>query len=241
MLDPQGNGSAHWVISIDRENNDVIIEKDECYAGKEVKGAILIISGYMMLTKELDLKEGYEIDAADEPGLMMQLLLNLLGFIAPDGPQSLNGKLVVNHTEKTEPIKVATSSASGVFGAPWTAKGVLEKRDENKVEYDVDFESALSKDDGYAVKMSGKWEARKVEPLKDSMRLEGWRIYAIGPYSKKYESGTIFDYGAQISQSDAVTIGALRKQLTGNSMRLIYQTNRLSKRSDKTNDIDLCL
>ena len=78
MHDGQGRGDAHWVISIDKENNDFIIEKDENYDGNKAKGTLIIVSGRIMLTKELDLKEGYEIDAADGPGLMMQLFLNVL-------------------------------------------------------------------------------------------------------------------------------------------------------------------
>lgn len=213
MRDGQGRGSAHWVISIDKERNDIIIEKDEHYDGKDYKGTLMIISGRMMLTKGLNLQEGYEIDAADGPGLMMQLLLNMLGRIAPDGPESINGKFIVDHTEKEKPIKVSTASASGVFGVPWTAKGVLEKRQENVVDYEIEFESALGEDSKYSLKMSGKWESIELEPLKDSMSLEGWKVYTIGPYTRKYESGTILDYGAQTSKSGAPTIGALRKEI----------------------------
>lgn len=213
MEDGQGRGNAHWVLSMDKERNDMIIQKDEHYDGKDHKGTLIIVSGRMMLTKGLDLKEGYEIDAADGPGLMMQLLLNMLGHIAPDGPESIKGRYIVDHTEKEKPIRVSTASASGVFGVPWAAKGMLETKHKNIVDYEIAFESMLDENNKYAMEMSGTWKSIKPEPLKDSMSLEGWTVYTIGPYTKKYESGTIFDYGAQKSKSGASTIGALRKEI----------------------------
>ena len=213
MYDGQGRNNAHWVISMDKELNDIIIEKEEHYDGEDIKGTLMIISGRIMLTKGLDLKEGYEIDAADGPGLMMQLLLNMLGHLVQDGPESIKGKYIVKHTETIKPIKVSTSSASGVFGTPWTAKGTLEKRQENIVDYDINFEFTLNEENKHSLKMSGKWKSKELESLKDSMSLEGWKVHTIGPYSKKYESGTMFDYGAQARKSGAVTIGELRKEI----------------------------
>jgi len=213
MKDGQGRGDAHWVISIDKDNNDSIIEKDENYDGNKVNGTLIIVSGRIMLTKGLDLKEGYEIDAADGPGLMMQLLLNVLGYVAPGGPDSIKGKIDVNHKDEEHPIKVTTSSASGVFGTPWVAKGFLEKKKNNIINYNIHFESTINKNDKYTIEMKGQWANKELDSLQDNMSIEGWKIYTIGPYSKKFKDGTIFDYGAQIKEGKYNTLGMLRDEI----------------------------
>lgn len=211
LEDDQGRGSAHWVISIDANNNDVVIDKDERFDGKTIQGTLIIVSGRMMLSKGLDLKEGYEIDAADGPSLMMQLLLKLLGHVAPDGPEAIKGRVAVDHSENNQPIRVTTMSASGTFGTPWRAKGFLEKASDNAVTYEIQFHSALNPENQYGAKMRGHWMKRNQPLLEDDMSLEGWKFYTIGPYTKQFESGTMLDYGAQQTKVTSATIGALRQ------------------------------
>jgi hypothetical protein len=213
MRDDLGRGTAHWTITMDSKAHDFLIEKDERYDGKKVQGTLAIVSGRMMLTKGLDLKEGYEIDAADGPGLMMQLLFTILDYLAPDGPESVSGKISVNHTEKERPIRVATSSASGVFGVPWDAKGSLEKLPDKSVGFDIHFRSLPGKKNEYGATLKGRWKQGSEQPLPDDMSLEGWKIYGLGPYSRKYKSGTVLDYGAQGSEVKMKTVGALREHI----------------------------
>lgn len=207
-------GEARWIFEIHKDQNDIVIEKNEKYDGKHIEGKLIIVSGRMMLAKGLDLKEGYEIDAADGPGLMMQLLLNMLDHITPDGPQVITADYSVNHIEHEKSIKVSTSSASGEFGVPWTAKGKLNKENNNIISFKINFESSISSEHKFTITMEGTWKSLELEPLSDMMSLDGWKLYSIGPYSKKFESGTIFDYGAQNVISGAVTLGDLREEIS---------------------------
>ena len=54
---------------------------------------------------------------------------------------------------------------------------------------------------------------KELDKLQDDMSLEGWKVYTIGPYSKKFKDGTIYDYGAQIKDSNYTTLGNLRDEI----------------------------
>jgi hypothetical protein len=45
------------------------------------------------------------------------------------------------------------------------------------------------------------------------MNLDGWKVYTIGPYSKKFKDGTIYDYGAQTKEGSNTTLGMLRDEI----------------------------
>lgn len=212
IQDEENKWNAKWVISADKNTNDHVIVKDENLNGKITKGTLAIISGRAMITKGLELKPGYEIDAADVPGLMLQLLLNILGQVAPDGPKSVDSELAINHTEEKKSIRVGTSSASGVFGVPWTAQGSLKKSGAGSITYNLSFTSPLSKDTTYKISMSGEVANKKLMSLTDDMSLEGWKVHMIGPHTKKSGTSTILDYGAQPEGSSVYsTLGDIRE------------------------------
>ena len=49
-------GEARWIFEIHKDQNDIVIEKNEKYDGKHIEGKLIIVSGRMMLAKGLDLK-----------------------------------------------------------------------------------------------------------------------------------------------------------------------------------------
>jgi len=160
-----------------------------------------------------NLKKGNEKDAVDGSIMLMQLLQNILAQVAPDGPESKGKKINIDYSGKDQPINVRTSGASAVFGNPWTVKGVLKRKKEDLVEYNMKFEFTAGGDNKLLWELSGGLGVKKLEPLKNSMSLEGWKIFKIGPYSKKSRSGTIYDYGARELESGVPTIGILREDL----------------------------
>ena len=76
---------------------------------------IVSVGGQVMLIQNVELEEGYEIDAMDGPVLMLQLALTLLEKGIADGPESLptEGIVEVQKDEQAEPIEVSTTSAGG--------------------------------------------------------------------------------------------------------------------------------
>lgn len=224
LRDDQGQEGAHWIISQDHERMDFTIES-EVEGG--FNGTLMVISGRAVLVKGEGLDEGYELDFTEFVGQMMKLLLNVLGHVAPDGPQSISGDFPVNHTEKEKPIKVVTQYATGIFGAPWSATGMLTKRQDNVVDYDIDFESRLEDGSSYAVEMAGTWEQRPPGPAIDSMPLEGWKLYTLESYTTTRGKTTFYNYGPRPIDSRATSLGEFRREV---------EAARAEKESDAPRD-----
>jgi hypothetical protein len=68
---------------------------------------------HWMLTKNVPLEKGYEIDALDGPVLTLKLVTELLRVAVPDGPNAITKSTAVNLHERIKSIEVNTASASG--------------------------------------------------------------------------------------------------------------------------------
>ena len=210
--DIQSRNSSHWVFTL-YQNGDVLIKKEESNKDNTVAGVVGIVGGRFMISKDLDLKEGYEIDAVDWPVLMFQLLLQILSNAVPDGPASIQGRFPLNFEEENTDIQIGTTSATGGFSAPWSIDGYLEQTGAINLLYNFSFKSKVEKKD-YVLTMHGYWKQDpQLTDLTDSMKLVDWKVYKLGVYSKEYGGGTIFDYGAQPINEIYKTLGDLREAL----------------------------
>ena len=172
-------------------------------------GTILVISGRWMLVKGLKSEKGREIDFLDIAGLNSQLLLTLLSKSLPNGPPAAGEFHEISFTEKVEPIQVGTSSASGVYPAPWSVTGNAMAPSDSTVTYSIDFK--VERGDFPTLHLEGavSTPAGAIE-LADSMSLAGWAVHKIGPYEERTSQGTILDYGAKAAAVTAKTLGELR-------------------------------
>lgn len=212
MNDDQSQNKSHWILKL-YSGNDIIIEKDEQYQKKATTGTLGIIGGRMMITNGLKLKSGYEIDAADGPALMIQLMLRLLSEVAPEGPSKISTPIEINHNEKERGIKLATAAASAYFGAPWSVKGSLAPAHESGFLYTLQFTSKVGEKD-YTLMLEGSWvKDISLGALDGDKDIGDWQVYKIGPYTKKYEGGTILDYGAQPISESFKNIAMLRRYI----------------------------
>jgi len=212
LTDEQSKNESQWHMTL-YSGNDIIIEKDEQYQGQSIQGTLGIIGGRMMITKGLELKNGYEIDAADGPALMIQLMLRLLSEVAPEGPSKISAPLDINHEELNKDIKVATAAASGVFGVPWSVSGTLIPGQHSDINYNLHFTSTIG-DKDYKLLLTGTWaKSNALGVLSGDKNIADWQAYKIGPYTKKYKGGTIYDYGAQPISESFNNVAALRNYI----------------------------
>lgn len=210
LTDDQSQNRSRWLVSL-YSGNDIIIEKDERYQGQSIQGVLGIIGGRMMITKDLSLKSGYEIDAADGPALMIQLLLRLLSESAPEGPIKISAPVAIDHQEPEKGIKVATAAASGVFGAPWSVTGSLAPEKDSVINFDLQLTSKVGEKD-YMLSLTGTWaKDDSLGALSGDTNISEWKIYKIGPYSREFEGGTIYDYGAQQIPETFRNVAELRR------------------------------
>jgi len=176
--------------------------------GKKQVAEMMVVNGQSqwMLAKNVPLEKGYEIDALDGVVLNLKLALELLRAAAPGGPTGIKQKTTFDVREDSRSIAVNTASASGGLEAPWTLHAIIEPGSGDQWSFE------LVAKHGETIHISGTWQKEAPPPtFGDDLSLEGWQILSIGPIKTTDGNSTILDYGAQISQKHAKTLGELRK------------------------------
>jgi hypothetical protein len=219
MSDNPQTFRARWLLEYSKDK-DMKLSVDQLGQTGTSKGQIMVVSGKIMLTTGLDLKEGYEIDALDGPILMMQLTMGLLESSFPDGPKMINKQTALDLEEKTKSIRVATRSAGGMFSPPWKVKGTANKTSET-VTFDLHFSTQpLGAAKGMDANLRGAWDqAPAAFQPEDTMPLEGWKVYRLGVRTIKMKGGTRVDYGASPESGNFQTLGDLRKAVAAEGRR----------------------
>jgi hypothetical protein len=192
------------------------IDIDENAPSEKESGTILLISGRAMATRGLKLEPGYEIDIVDGAGLSWHLASQVLERGVTGDPRNLKKPVQIDVLETKDPISVSTTSASGSYPPPWSAKGTVNPLGGGRVTFDVafGFKSPETPPRPVEFKYSGTWEMVQPPPIiEDAKSLRGWIIHLIGPIHRSDAGGQIFDYGASPTQDRYATVGELRKAL----------------------------
>lgn len=202
-------GSAKTRVETN-ENNDARITVDLLDRGSRNKGTMLLISGRWMASHGLTLEPGAEIDIMDVAALNSQLAIALLKAALPEGPPISGVRRHVLVSEENKPIDVATTSASGEYGAPWTVEGNVWSA-KGTTSYDLTF-SFTNEKQRIIAHLKGD-VSTPIPPLiiPDSTSLDDWLIHKIGPYQERATTGTTLDYGARPADR-SMTVGELRKR-----------------------------
>jgi hypothetical protein len=204
-----GEGATLFTLYELSGNGDMRVTIDATGQGKHESGEVMLIMAQRqwMLAKGIPLEEGYEIDVLDGPVLDLQLALELLRAAVPNGPSGIKEKTTLDVKEDSRPMTVSTASASGGFEAPWSLHATIAPSAEGQWSFELSV-----KDTEGTMRMSGTWQKAATPPaFADDMPLDGWQILRIGPIKRTEGNSTIFDYGAQPSDTTAKTLGELRK------------------------------
>jgi hypothetical protein len=194
-------------------NGDLQVQIFGPAGGKKSIGTLMIVSG-VLLAKDVPLTRGEEIDAIDEPALILQLTNKLLAAAVRREPDQVHGDSTIDLDEKSWEIDVSTMSAEGVYPAPWKLRGKIESSTANVIKYEFTHTFSVEREK-HDVHYVGSWEHSSV-PVKfdDTMSLKGWQIFNLGPIKSNKGTSTILDYGASNSTSSYKTLGDLRKAAT---------------------------
>jgi hypothetical protein len=206
---PDSSGWTSYVFEV-TPASDMRVQISSFEDGKRSEGILMLVSG-VLLSKDLPLEPGYEIDAIDGPALTLQLVNKLLAFGAGKAPSELTGHLSVDLTEKTTPIHVSTTSAEGTYPVPWGLVGSIEAVSPKSVSFDLTHSGRIGTHEE-KVRYVGRWENRSTPPeLPDSLPLVGWKTFFLGPMTRSDSRGTIIDYSSRASPESYATVGALRE------------------------------
>lgn len=201
LSDPDLRYSATWLAEFDHERMDILVRTDtKDGRGQPMKGDVAMVGGRIMMSKDLTLEPGYEIDAMDAPILSMKLAMIVLARAYPKGPASISGEKLIDRTDKVA-IKYATPSASGYIPAPWRATGKVSKSASGTVAFDLSLTFPALQDPkkqgSQTINMSGSLGTLGRPVFADDASLAGWVTYGVGPQVEKKGGSTILDYGAR--------------------------------------------
>jgi len=208
---PGQDGAANTRLEVGA-NGDARITVDIREGSSRTKGTIVLIAGRWMLTQGFAPTPGAEIDEMDAAALTSQLVMKLLAAGLPKGPPAPGSPQHVSFSEKANPIQVATTSASGEYGPPWSIDGTVSvKAPGAPATYRFLFTFS---DQGRAMTMNLVGSVADSSPpvsFPDSMTLSEWTIHRIGSYQQQLPDGTKFDYGARPQTPKVTSVGELRK------------------------------
>ena len=208
---PGQHGAVNTRLEVG-SNADARITLDIQGGDSPIKGRILLIAGRWMLTQGFTPKPGEEIDVVDIAALNSQLVVALLSAALPKGPPAPGSPQHVLFTERTKPIQVATTSASGDYNPPWKVEGTVSvSAAGGPATYRLSF-TFTEESKPVMFQLSGSIGSPTPPiSLPDSMTLAGWEIHRIGPSQEQLPDGTKLDYGARPQSPKATTVGELRR------------------------------
>jgi hypothetical protein len=180
-------------------------------------GELLLVSGRFLASRGIVLAKGYEIDQLDAAVLSWQLVGLLLDRGAPGDPATIDRPVRIQVVERREALRISTTSGEQSFPPPWTAAGRAYPLGTGRIFFEVSFHSKTlplpgGSSDPTAMRYSGSWERVSPPPeILDSARLDGWTLYALGPYRRSTSRGSFLDYGATPVAEHYSTVGDLRR------------------------------
>ncbi|MGA8642671.1 hypothetical protein [Candidatus Binatus sp.] len=218
VTSPDVSGHSTWQGEFDDDSSDIQLVGDTFEDNAPKAGKILLIGGRVLAIQGSIATPGYEMDALDSGVLQYQLVLQLLGAAVSGGPAGLKGVRDIDFSQQNTGIKFATSSAQAFIAPPWRVKGVVKMAAPDAIEFDLEVTTGVKGkplDEGgqrtldYSGHLSRVANAR----LDDSMVLDGWSLFGVGPYSKESPDGTVHSYGAQAAPDMHKTIAAIRADI----------------------------
>lgn len=216
---PDHPGYTRWQGRFDKESGDIQIDVENSQAGTITKGKILMINGRVMALQGPIAEPGYEIDALDAAVLQVQVVMKALGRAFPGGPASVKPAQHVDYSDAQTGIQVATQSAGGMIQAPWRVVGELRHVEPDVVQYDLTLTSSNARNPGAksTVTSSGTLFNSPNTRIDDQLSLEKWKLFGVGPQSRKQGDSTIIDYSAAPETTTYKTVADVRKKLVADS------------------------
>lgn len=211
---PSTPAYSEWQGGIDEETHDIHVDVEQSDGTAVVKGKILMIGGRVMAMQGPIARPGYEIDALDAFALQLQLVMKLLGRVYPNGPASTKTVQDVDYSDDKTGIEIATQSAGGAIQAPWHLVGKLRDIEANAIQYDLTLTSKGTRgaSEEVIVRFSGVLSNSPNTKIDGKLNLDNWKIFDVGPQSRKQGGSTIIDYSAAPESTTYKTVADVRKK-----------------------------
>lgn len=211
-----GDGSTcRWQFELGAGDDLRLVVDERTPAGAQA-GELIVVGGAALLSRGLALPPGHELDLVDGPGLMLELVVELLGRALPAGPAAMAATVAIDHGEDRAPLDLATVSATARFPAPWHVRGEVRRGggdDDVTAAYHLIFTHAgepSGPSGPTAIELTGTWARTSPAPTLDAqMSLDGWSVHALGARL----TGDALDYGTSPLPGAGATLSQLRAAL----------------------------
>ncbi len=184
---------------------------------KAVNGEMLFIDGQLLLTRQLTLPAGAELDYFDDLILKQQLVVALLDEAFPQGPQAVVGSLLVALDDRGLPVHTETTNTSRVYYPPWSLRAQARREDAETLAVNLTFDTQSRGAGSQRMRMDieARW-SKAVMPLAlgDEMPLEQWRAYRLRLGTKSSGGLTVAAWVAVSEARRYRTLGDARRSVT---------------------------
>ena len=161
---------------------------------------MILLQGKLLFVKADDIDPLYAIDALDYPALMLQLVLKILAYTVPEGPQGIKETKNIDFLESLKSIKVATASASGKYGTPWKVKGSLVKDISGIIHFDLLFTYSF---EGKSITdtFRGSWQiVQGKQNIDYTLNVKDYQVFSLGVRKMEAQGGMTIDYGTEAKE-----------------------------------------
>ncbi len=206
---------SEWKGKIDEQIGDIQVDVEQSDARTVIKGKILMIGGRVMAMQGPIAQPGYEIDALDAFALQLQLVMKLLGRAYPHGPTSTKPVQDLEYSDDATGIKIATQSANATIQAPWRIVGKIKQIEGGSIGFDLMLTSRNAREPSkqVVVRFSGTLSNSSKTRIDDQLILENWKLFDVGPQSRKQGDSTIIDYSAAPETTKYKSVADVRRKL----------------------------
>jgi hypothetical protein len=212
----EATASTHFEVG---NNGDARVSVS-LHDAAHTRGTIVLIAGRWLLTQGFPATPGNEIRAMDVAALNSQLVIVLLTAALPEGPPSPGTPRHVFVTEKNNPIRIATETASAEYNPPWTVDGTVSvPTADAPVTYRLSFTWSVPEHQTTRVFSGTVADTDSTVSFPDSMKLAGWTVREVGarrqpapPGSTGSTGGTgSARSGGAVASPKVATVGELRR------------------------------
>jgi hypothetical protein len=213
LSDPDSPHLEIFRGEFERERGDAAIELDIRRPDGEARGTVAVVSGHVMLVRNMPLEPGREIEALDWPLVNIQLAQIVLGRLYPGGPATVKAERRVDHRDKVA-IEYGTPSAQGRIAAPWRVQGSVAQVQPGTVTFNLTVTAPLKvagkKDDTLRMRLQGEMSMLGRAVFPEDAPLAGWKPYVLGPVMARQAKGAAMQFGATPEAREFRTIAEVR-------------------------------
>lgn len=179
---------------------------------KTPHGRILLLDSYTMLVEHGVADPGNAVATVDRPALDKELALKLLSLAWPYNPLAVRQERI-RLLSVDQAMLISAGSDEESYIGPWDLTGRLRKRDQWRVDFELEFRSPKLRKRGSTrtVRLQGKWQGGPRQALAPTMPVRGWHVYEFVPTTRLSGGVAIASFQAELVSVQFASLAEARR------------------------------